>query len=126
MRSRFRSLTPTAKTRTLTALGVDLVEHAKAVIRAEAQLPVRPEGNRPFQGLSVSGLHVGFVEQLHLDFGLDHSNGISVRWPANASFTSSAYTRANGCFLAMTIIMVTWASLFNDATAWACDLRPSV
>ena len=35
----------------LAALGVDLVEHAKAVIRAQTQLPVRPEGNRPFQGL---------------------------------------------------------------------------
>ena len=49
------------------ALSVHLVEHAEAVVRSEAQLPIRPERSRPFQRLPVPSLHVGFVEQLGLN-----------------------------------------------------------
>ena len=51
---------------------VDLVENAEAIVWSEAQLPVRPEGNRPFQRFPISGFHVGFVKQLGHYLGLDH------------------------------------------------------
>ena len=50
---------------------MNMVEHPKPVVRAEAKLPLRPEGYRPLQQLPVAGFHFRFEAQLALNFRLD-------------------------------------------------------
>jgi hypothetical protein len=60
---------------------VHLVENAKAIIRTKSKLPLGSEGNRPFQGLSVAGFHLGLETQLALDFCLDQGMVLGVNGP---------------------------------------------
>jgi hypothetical protein len=43
---------------------IDFVEHAKPVIRPEANLPLYFKGDRTLQGLAIPCLHVGFETQM--------------------------------------------------------------